>query len=142
MSMCDEFEIEQAEQRNSNEILLSRYTVWLESFDVSKKTVINNVSNVEFYINEYLLHSEIIRPSHGCCLINDFLGYWFPRKAMWASPKTMKGNCASLKKFYTFMLEKNEIDNLQLIELNNQIKQNKKHWLSCYNNQSSNVLYL
>ena len=31
-----------------------------------------------------------------------FLGFWFIRKAMWASQSSIKGNATSLKKLYTF----------------------------------------
>jgi hypothetical protein len=69
------------------------------------------VDNVGFYINEFLLQDDddLISPEDGLSHIGWFLGDWFIRKAMWASKTSIKGNAASFKKFYAFLLEQGRI---------------------------------
>lgn len=59
-----------------------------------------------------------------------FLGYWFIRKAMWASPSSIKGSAASLKKFYAFLQEKGLIDIDDLDDLKETIKEDMPEWLA------------
>ena len=58
-----------------------------------------------------------------------FLGYWFIRKAMWASKAAIKANAASLTKFYQFMLETNKITSEALEQLKCRIKDGMPEWL-------------
>ena len=58
-----------------------------------------------------------------------FLGYWFIKKAMWASPASIKSNATSLKKFYTFMEEKKLIAIEDLNNLKRTIKEHMPEWL-------------
>ena len=59
-----------------------------------------------------------------------FLGYWFIRKAMWASQSSIKENASSLKKFYQCMLEKGFIEQQDLDELKLTIKEEMPEWLA------------
>jgi hypothetical protein len=58
-----------------------------------------------------------------------FLGYWFIRKAMWASPSAIRENAASLKMFYTFMHEQGHIDADDLQDLKETIKEEMPEWV-------------
>jgi site-specific recombinase XerD len=58
-----------------------------------------------------------------------FLGYWFIKKAMWASKSSIKSNATSLTKFYTFLLYKGLIDQDDLNELKATIKEEMPEWL-------------
>jgi len=62
--------------------------------------------------------------------IDDFLGYWFIRKTMWASRTSIKSNATSLKKFYIFMLEKGFIDEVELADLKHAITDRMPEWLA------------
>ncbi len=97
--------------REANERLLTDFETWLKSSGLSKTTIDNHLSNIDFYINEYLLYEGTTEAKNGVDAVGMFLGYWFIKKAMWASQSSLKGNAASLKKFYTFMYEKGLIDN-------------------------------
>ena len=59
-----------------------------------------------------------------------FLGYWFIKKVIWASKSSIKANAASLKKFYTFLLEKGLINQDELQELKETIKYQMSEWLA------------
>ena len=82
-----------------------------------------------FFLNRYLLHYDAIPMQDGPQHIDDFLGNWFIRKAMWSSPKTIQQTAASLKKFYKCMLEKGHIDQESYDVLLDDIKTCMPIWL-------------
>ncbi|GBL12171.1 phage integrase SAM-like domain-containing protein [Microcystis aeruginosa] len=115
--------------RKVNHELLKDFESWLESSGLSEKTINNHVSNIDFYINEYLLYEDAVEAKDGVDMVGDFLGYWFIKKALWASQSSLKSNAGSLKKFYTFLLEKGLIDKNDLRELKETIKEELSEWL-------------
>ena len=80
-------------------------------------------------MNEFLLYEEANPAATGVYEARWFLGYWFIRKAMWASPSSIRSNAASLKKFYHFMFERDQIDQEALDHLKAQIKEGLPEWL-------------
>jgi hypothetical protein len=120
-----DYEKYQAECKNirkKNKKVLSDFNKWLKASKLKDKTIENHVNNVDFYINEFLLYEEAIEAKDGASDIGMFLGYWFIKKAMWSSPAQIKSNAASLKKFYTFLFEKGQIDKEDLDCLKKRIK--------------------
>lgn len=116
--------------RRANEGLLAAFGEWLTISKLSDKTVRNHVANIDFYINEFLLYEEPLAPEEGVSRVGEFLGFWFIRKAMWASTSSMKGYGASLKKFYTFMAEINRVAQADLQALKREIKDEMPEWLA------------
>jgi len=116
--------------RKENKILLNLFQLWLEKKGLKKATIKSHVGNVDFYINDFLLYSDIIEAKDGANSIGMFLGDWFIRKATWASVAEIKSNAASLKKFYTFLLEKGEIAAANLSELKQIIKEEMPDWVA------------
>jgi len=112
-----------------NEKLLNEFEKWLSDKKLSPKTIANHRNNVDFYINTFLLHEEALDASDGVYEVDLFLGFWFIKKAMWASKSTIKNNATSIKKFYEFMLEKGNIDEEAYKELKEEIKTNMREWL-------------
>ena len=115
--------------RKANEQLLNGFDAWLKLYGLSEKTINNHVSNIDFYINEFLLYDDTTEAKDGAQDVGMFLGYWFIRKAMWANRSSIKGNAASLKKFYTFLEEKGLTDKEDLIDLKQTIKEDMPEWL-------------
>ena len=129
----DEYKKYEADCKNikkANEGLLTDFEAWLKSSGLSDKTINNHLSNIEFYINEYLLYEDIIEAKNGVHYVSMFLGYWFINKATWASQASIKSNAASLKKFYTFLVKKGLIDKDDLNELEETIKKEMPEWLA------------
>ena len=116
--------------KKANEQLLDEFDAWLKLSGLSDNTINNHVSNIDFYINEYLLYEDAIEAKDGALAVGMFLGYWFIRKAMWANRSSVKGNAASLKKFYSFMQEKGMIDKEDLAALKQSIKEDMPEWLA------------
>jgi site-specific recombinase XerD len=116
--------------RKANEGLLNKFEVWLKASGLSKKTIKSHFRNIDFYLNEYLLYEDAIKAKEGADDVGMFLGYWFIKKAMWASKSSIKSNAASLKKFYTFMHEKGLIEKEELTDLKQTIKEDMPEWLT------------
>mgnify|MGYP001820741474 CR=1 FL=1 len=116
--------------RKSNKKLLSEFEHSLKLSGLSENTINKHVSNIDFYVNEYLLYEDAIEAKNGADAVGMFLGYWFIKKAMWASQSSIKGNATSLKKFYAFLHEKDLIDKEDLDNLKETIKEGMPEWLA------------
>jgi site-specific recombinase XerD len=113
-----------------NKVLLNEFEGWLKTFALADKTISDHLSNIDFFINEYLLYEDARKATEGVYEVSMFLGYWFIKKAMWASPSSIRRNAASLKKFYTFMAEEGLVDEEALVELKQTIKEEMPEWLA------------
>ena len=117
-------EIEKANKKH-----LKVFEKWLQDSGLASKTIDNHVTNVEFYINDFLCGYFEKDVTQGCYEIDRFLGDWFIRKAMWSSCPHIKGNAASLKKFYACMLENGVVEQKDYDALCESIKENMPTWL-------------
>jgi len=116
--------------REENAKLLDAFAEWLVAKGLAEKTIEQHTRNIDFYINEFLLYDDAVAAADGVASVGMFLGYWFIRKAMWASATSIRSNAASLKKFYQFMREQGRIDQLALDELKSEIKGGLPEWLA------------
>ncbi len=130
MKSYEQYEEECKKIRKENEKLLIDFGKWLSDKNLSEKTTRKHLANVDFYINEYLLYEDVIEAADGVSGIGMFLGYWFIRKAMWASKTSIKESAASLKQFYQFMLEKGKIPKESFERLKERIKDDMPEWLA------------
>lgn len=131
--MLDEFDVYEKESkriRSANKKLLSDFKKWLQERKLSPKTIKNHIENIDFYINEYLLYEEANEAVSGVNTVDNFLGYWFIKKAMWATQSSIKSNASSIKKFYAFLHEKGIIDKEDLEDLKITIRENMDEWLA------------
>ncbi len=116
--------------KKNNNKLLKGFEKWLKASKLKDKTINRHVDNVDFYINEFLLYEDAVEAKDGASDIGMFLGYWFIKKAMWSSSAQIKSNAASLKKFYTFLYEKGQIDKEDLDDLKERIKEDMPEWIA------------
>ncbi|MCP4542889.1 MAG: recombinase [Chloroflexi bacterium] len=126
----EQYEIDCERIRESNGKLLEDFAAWLKQSGISSKTINKHTENVDFYINEFLLYEDAQEPQEGVLSISMFLGYWFIKKAMWASAASIKSNAASLKKFYTFLHEREMVSRDDLDMLKETIKEEMPEWLA------------
>ena len=104
MTKLDEREKQLKENTKRNENYLKIFEKSLEEKQLIAKTIRKHVSNIDFYLNDYLTYyDEIIKMKDGTQYTGSFLGDWFIRKAMWASKSSIKEMSSSLKKFYEYM---------------------------------------
>ena len=125
----DSHEVKQSEIQKANETHLAGFEKWLKRKGFSQKTINKHVSNVDFYINDYLCYYDLIDASQGYGHIHGFLGNWFIRKAAWASCAQIKSFAASIKKFYTFLLDESVVTHECLDCLCETIKEFMPEWL-------------
>lgn len=130
MDDYDKYEEDCRKIRKANNGILDEFEAWVKSLGLSEGTASKHVSNIDFYINEYLLYEEATEAKDGVDKVGMFLGYWFIRKAMWANQSSIRSNAASLKKFYTFLQEKGLIEKEDLIDLKQTIKEDMPEWLA------------
>ena len=129
MNSYEQYEQDCERIRQDNEKILDDFSKWLSDKGLSAKTIATHHDNVEFYINSFLMYEEATEASDGVYKIDYFLGYWFIKKAMWASKSSIKSNATSIKKFYEYMLEKGIVDEEAHNELKEEIKNNMQEWL-------------
>ena len=112
-----------------NVVLLEEFRTWLEAHDLSKKVINAHIGNAGFYIDHYLLHYDAIPAAEGAPSIGGFLGGWFIHKALWANASSIRATATSLKKFYTFMVERGLTSPEDLEILKEDIKEEMAEWL-------------
>jgi site-specific recombinase XerD len=126
----EQYEIECNRIRQSNAELLDEFENWLRKSGLTDNTISKHIENIDFYINEYLLYRDAVEPQDGIDSVSMFLGYWFIKKAMWASVSSIKSNAASLKKFYAFLHERGAVSKDDLDSLKETIKEEMPDWLA------------
>ena len=125
----NEYEEKYEKEKKKNEKYLEEFYKWLKEKGLVDKTINNHISNVEFYINDYLNYYEVTEMEEGCYGLDSYFGDWFIRKCMWSTPGTIKSTAASLKKFYLCMLEKGYIAKDSYDNLCEEIKEGMPEWI-------------
>jgi hypothetical protein len=113
----------------TNKTLVADFEKYLNSTNLSQKTINTHADNVDFYVNDYLCYSDAREIALGCYAISSFMDDWFPRKAAWASCAQIKSMAASIKKFYKYLLERKAIEPADYAMLALTIKEETDDWL-------------
>lgn len=126
----EEYERKCSSIREENMTLLDNFESWIRSKGLSEATAQKHRENIDFYINEFLLYESPKHASEGVDEVGMFLGYWFIRKAMWANEASVKANATSLKKFYDFMFEREEVGLEAAKDMKERIKEDLPEWVA------------
>lgn len=118
------------EQRKKNDQYLDEFEESLKQAGLSEKTIERHLMNVRFYLNTYLLKYDPLDMVEGCYSVDEYLGYFFIRKCMWSTPKTIRENVTAFKKFYKCMLERGHISQKDFDALLESIKLNMDNWIA------------
>lgn len=131
--------------KERNYLLLDLFKDDLIQSGLKDKTISRHLSNVEFYINEFLLYRDAYPMEGGLNMLDDYLGDFYIRKCLWSTPGNIKSTAASIKKFYKSMLAHGEIDKAGYHDLCSLIKDSMDIWqMDCaiYNDpESPNPFY-
>jgi len=130
MSEYEEYERQCQLIREENRVILDAFESWMLDNGLSKPIAQHHRENIDFYINEFLLYESPKHAAEGIDEVGTFLGSWFIRKAMWAYETAIKANATSLKTFYDFMRERNEVDLEAVKEMKERIKENLPEWVA------------
>ena len=114
-----------------NKIILDEFRMALNTKQLSEKTIKSNIDNIDFFA-EYLKYYEPLEglSTSSAYDVNDFLGEWFPRKAMWASPSNVRSYISSFKKFFNWMVNEQKLPLEEYADLLSLIKEEKEAWLA------------
>jgi site-specific recombinase XerD len=129
--------------RQENAALLGEFSHWLKKAGIGAATIRSHCTNLDFYLNHFLLYADLLTPADGVSCVGEFLGDWFIHKAMWSNKTTVKANATSLKKFYGFLAERGLIKPEEFASLKQQIKDELPDWLDAverYNNPDADLL--
>ena len=114
--------------KERNYLLLDLFKDDLIQSGLKDKTISRHLSNVEFYINEFLLYRDAYPMEEGLNMLDDYLGDFYIRKCLWSTPGNIKSTAASIKKFYKSMLAHGEIDKTGYHYLCSLIKDSMEVW--------------
>ncbi|MFO7979746.1 MAG: recombinase [Candidatus Aminicenantes bacterium] len=129
MDEYEKYEAECKKRKEENHSFLTGFTRYLKNKKFAKRTIDKHVQNIDFYINDFLLYDSPKKASEGVNQLDYFLGFWFIRKAMWASPDTIKENIASLKHFYSYMNKIGQVKDKEVSNMEEEIKECKSQWI-------------
>ena len=105
--------------REENKDLINGFKAWLVAKNLSKRVIEVHVSNIDLYIDHYLLYYDAMS-SKGYVDVLGFLNFC-ESKVYYGNRKSFY---ASIKKYYAFMYEINLVDK-DIIE---QVKESKNHF--------------
>ncbi len=117
--------------KEQNKPLIDDFLVYLRNSGISSKTIKSHIDNIGFF-EEYLVYYEPFQSLYevDSSDVGDFLCDFFPRKAMWASPTSVKSYIATFKKFFKYLVTTNKIDSDEYDDLLEVIKDEKEDWLN------------
>ena len=127
MNKLEQYEKECEEIRAENAELLLMFEKDLESKGLSRKTIRNHLSNVDLYINEFLLREDAEHMDSGLGRMNSFFDF-FIHKCMWSTPGNVRTTAASIKKFYKCMLDHGKISKDVYQDFYEDLKENIPFW--------------
>lgn len=116
------------EIQETNNQLLDLFAEELENSGLKDKTINRHLTNVDFFLNEYLIRVDTLPMEEGIDMLDDYLGNFFIRKCMWSTPGSIKSTAASIKKFYKCMLDHGKISKQDYESLCTCIKDSMEDW--------------
>lgn len=100
----------------------------LDETGISAKTIQNHLSNVDTFLNDYLIYYQDAAMKDGIQHFSDFILEFYIRKCMWSTPSNVKTTAASIKKFYRCMVKSGYVGKEDYQLLCNEIKEDMEHW--------------
>lgn len=114
--------------QETNDFLLELFEEDLVKSGLKQKTVNRHLSNINFFLNEFLVRTGALSMEEGISMLDEYLGNFFIRKCMWSTPANIKTNTTSIKKFYKCMLEHRKIKKEDYDFLCSCIKDSMESW--------------
>lgn len=83
--------------QKTNNLLLQLFEEDLVKSELKEKTINRHLSNVDFFLNEFLIRAGALPMEEGISMLDEYLGNFFIRKCMWSTPANIKTNATSIK---------------------------------------------
>ena len=114
--------------RKENEEYLKLFEADLTEKGLSPKTIKNHISNIDLFINDFLLREDAQPIETGIDNLDPFF-YFYIHKCMWSTPASVRSMAAGLKKFYKCMAEHEKIEEDDYVEICEEIKESLPFWV-------------
>ena len=137
----EDYEIKLEENEKRNELFINKFESWLIDKGLVKKTIKKHLNNIELFLNNYLVYSDISTMEEGVDDIDMFLGDWFIRKCMWSSKNSIKETASSIKKFYQCMSEYEYISKEDYKSVCETLKDNMEDYLESMDDYDNGNYY-
>lgn len=111
-----------------NNKYINNFAAELKKSGLSEKTIKNHISNLDLFLNQYMLKELINNLFNGYGAINMFMEFYI-NKCMYSNASGVKELSISIKKFYKFMLDLGFIDDEDLYVLKELINENLDNWI-------------
>lgn len=124
---CKNYELEA--KRKENENYLKLFENQMKKEGLAPGIIKKHLSNVEFYINDYLLFSSIINIEDGMSEMRDFFYYWFFAKALHSKCESVYAHIDSVTLFYKLMVDQGLVNREDYEKMLCNINEYKAEWI-------------
>ncbi len=123
------FEELEKEKIKENKKYLDIFENEMRKEKLSEKTIKKHLSNIDIYINGYLLFRDILNMEDGVNLTFGFFENFFPNKCIFSTENRCREMMTSLIKFYKVMLDYGYVNKTDYEIMVDEIKVGKKDWV-------------
>lgn len=114
-----------------NQPILESFESWLVQTGVSAKTGKKQLEDITFF-GEYLVYYDdpLERLDEADEIdVYHFLADWFPRKALWSSPSSVKAYFTSFRKFFSWLGETGRVSDQVVSAVLSTLKEERETFL-------------
>ncbi len=116
--------------RISNFYALQTFESYLREYNLSDKEIENHLSNIDLFINDYLLRYEVIAFHNGIHTVGEYLTEWLTENFYGVNKKDIEIYIESFIKFYTHNVNGGYLEKDDMIELYQIINDEVRPWLA------------
>ena len=118
--------------KKQNQTVLDTFNEWLNAQSVPEGDIKQFIADISFFAQTFLILNEAIPVEKGMSHIDEYLGDFFIREVPWASPETIEGNEKSFLKFYSFLLNTQQISQDDFTYLQHVLSSESDKWVKNY----------
>ena len=122
--------------RISNFYTLQTFETYLREQDISDEEVREHLSNIDLFINDYLLRHEVLASHNGIHTVGEYLTEWLTVNFYKVRKEDIELYIESFKKFYTHEVNGGYLERDDMIELYQIIKDEVTPWLAKFPEQN------
>lgn len=124
-------------KRKENENYLKLFENQMKKEGLAPRIIKKHLSNVEFYINDYLLFSSIINIEDGMSEMRDFFYYWFFAKALQSKCESVSAHIDSVTLFYKLMVDQGLANREDYEKMLCNINEYKAEWIKKFSRHNN-----
>ena len=115
---------------------LQTFETYLREYNISDKEIQNHLSNIDLFINDYLLRGEVLSCHNGIHTVGEYLTDWLTENFYGVTKEDIESYVESFIKFYTFNVNKGYLEKDDMIELYQIINDEVRPWLAKFPGQN------